>query len=181
MYAPILLGLDDAGNDNYKLWICNDQQRDIDGRIRIVVEDMRGNQMFAFSEVVDVKANSCYRFPKEIAINMTEKMKSDCYARIIFMEDDTVLSEKIHIFKYPKDMNFIETQLEPKVTFIDGKYHLEFNSKVFVKDVFVSTTEQGEFSANFFDVLPNVTKTIIFEPEDKKKKDLKFDTHIYNR
>ncbi len=180
MYAPILLGLDDAGNDNYKLWICNDKQRDIDGRIRIVVEDMRGNQMFAFSEVVDVKANSCYRFPKDIAINMTEKMKSDCYARIIFMEDDTVLSEKIHIFKYPKDMNFIETQLEPKVTFVDGKYHLEFNSNVFVKDVFVSTTEQGEYSANFFDVLPNVTKTIIFEPEDKKKKDLKFKVHNYN-
>ncbi len=180
MYAPILLGLDDAGNDNYKLWICNDKQRDIDGRIRIVVEDMRGNQMFAFSEVVDVKANSCYRFPKDIAINMTEKMKSDCYARIIFMEDDTVLSEKIHIFKYPKDMNFIETQLEPKVTFVDGKYHLEFNSNVFVKDVFISTTEQGEFSANYFDVLPNVTKTIIFEPEDKKKKDLEFKVHNYN-
>ena len=180
MYAPILLGLDDAGNDNYKLWICNDKQRDIDGRVRIVVEDMRGNQMFAFSEVVDVKANSCYRFPKEIAINMTEKMKSDCYARIIFMEDDTVLSEKIHIFKYPKDMNFIETQLEPKVTFVDGKYTLEFNSKVFVKDVLVSTKEQGEFSANFFDVLPNVTKTIIFEPEDKRKKDMKFKVHTYN-
>ena len=176
------MGLDDAGDNNYKLWVSNDRQQDIDGRIRIIVEDMRGNQMFAFSEVVDVKANSCYYFPKDVVINMTEKMKSDCYARIIFMEDDTVLSEKIHIFKYPKDMNFIETQLEPKVTFADGKYHLEFNSNVFVKDVFVSTTERGEFSANFFDVLPNVTKTIIFEPEDEdKKKDLKFNVHIYNR
>ena len=183
IYSPILLGLDDAGDNNYKLWVSNDRQQDIDGRIRIIVEDMHGNQMFAFSEVVDVKANSCYYFPKDVVINMTEKMKSDCYARIIFMEDDTVLSEKIHIFKYPKDMNFIETQLEPKVTFADGKYHLEFSSNVFVKDVFVSTTERGEFSANFFDVLPNVTKTIIFEPEDedKKKKDLKFDVHVYNR
>ena len=99
------------------------------------------------------------------------------------MEGDTVLSERLHFFAYPKDLKLIETELKPKVTYADGKYILEFNSKVFVKDVFVSTTEKGEFSANFFDVLPNVTKTIIFEPEeeDKKKRDLEFDVHIYNR
>ena len=183
MYAPILLGMDDADKGMYKLWVCNDQQRDINGRIRILVEDMEGNQMFAFSEMIDLKANSCYRYPHDINIRVSKKRKTECYARIILMEEDTVLSERLHFFAYPKDLELVETELEPQVTFVDGKYILEFNSKVFVKDVFVSTTEQGEFSANFFDVLPNVTKTIIFDPEDedKKKKELEFEVKIYNR
>ena len=180
IYAPILLGMDETENGLYNLWISNDLQRDINGRVRILVEDMKGNQMFAFSEVVDIKANSCYRLPESIKINVSKKRKSECFARIILMEEDTVLSERLHFFVYPKDLKLVKTELEPKVTFADGKYNLEFNSKVFVKDVFVSTTEAGEFSANYFDVLPNTTKTITFVPEDKEKNDLKFKVHTYN-
>ena len=180
IYAPILLGMDETENGLYNLWISNDLQRDINGRVRILVEDMKGNQMFAFSEVVDIKANSCYRLPESIKINVSKKRKSECFARIILMEEDTVLSERLHFFVYPKDLKLVKTELEPKVTFADGKYTLEFNSKVFVKDVFVSTTEAGEFSANYFDVLPNTTKTITFVPEDKEKNDLKFKVHTYN-
>ena len=180
IYAPILLGMDETENGLYNLWISNDLQRDINGRVRILVEDMKGNQMFAFSEVVDIKANSCYRLPESIKINVSKKRKSECFARIILMEEDTVLSERLHFFVYPKDLKLVKTELEPKVTFADGKYTLEFNSKVFVKDVFVSTTEAGKFSANYFDVLPNTTKTITFVPEDKEKNDLKFKVHTYN-
>lgn len=180
IYAPILLGMDETENGLYNLWISNDLQRDINGRVRILVEDMKGNQMFAFSEVVDIKANSCYRLPESIKINVSKKRKSECFARIILMEEDTVLCERLHFFVYPKDLKLVKTELEPKVTFADGKYTLEFNSKVFVKDVFVSTTEAGEFSANYFDVLPNTTKTITFVPEDKEKNDLKFKVHTYN-
>ena len=180
IYAPILLGMDETENGLYNLWISNDLQRDINGRVRILVEDMKGNQMFAFSEVVDIKANSCYRLPESIKINVSKKRKSECFARIILMEEDTVLSERLHFFVYPKDLKLVKTEIEPKVTFADGKYNLEFNSKVFVKDVFVSTTEAGEFSANYFDVLPNTTKTITFVPEDKEKNDLKFKVHTYN-
>ena len=180
IYAPILLGMDGNANGSYNLWISNDLQRDINGRVRILVEDMKGNQMFAFSEVVDIKANSCYRLPESIKINVSKKRKTECYARIILMEEDTVLSERLHFFVYPKDLKLVKTELEPKVTFADGKYTLEFNSKVFVKDVFVSTTEAGEFSANYFDVLPNTTKVITFVPEDKEKNDLKFKVHTYN-
>ena len=180
IYAPILLGMDESANGSYKLWISNDLQRDINGRVRILVEDMKGTQMFAFSEVVDIKANSCYRLPESIKINVSKKRKSECFARIILMEEDTVLSERLHFFVYPKDLKLVKTELEPKVTFADGKYTLEFNSKVFVKDVYVSTTEAGEFSRNFFDVLPNTPMTITFEPEDKEKKNLKFKVHTYN-
>ena len=171
----------DQGDDTYKLWISNDYQRDINGRVRIIVEDMYGNQLFAFSESVDVKSNSCYNFQKNVAINLSDKNKSECYARIIFMEDDTILSERLHFFTYPKDMKLVKTELEPKVTYNDGKYHLEFNSDVFVKDVYVSASAPGDFSDNFFCLLPNATNAIVFEPEDKNKKDIKFKVHVYNR
>lgn len=181
IFNPILLGLKHQGEDNYKLWISNDLQHDIDGRVRIIVEDMYGQQLFAFSEGVNVKANSCYYFPKDVAINLFGKKNTECYARIMFMEDDTILSERLHFFTYPKDMQLIETELNPEIVFNDGKYHLTFNSDVFVKDVCVTASVSGDFSHNFFNLLPNAPQTIVFEPEDKSKKNVKFDVHHYNR
>ena len=181
MYAPLLLGLNDKGDDMYEVWVSNDLQRDIKGRVRIVVEDMRGNQMFAFSEVADVKANDCYRLPNNVNIDVLNKSKSECYARIIFMEDDTILSERIHFFTYPKDLELIATELDPEIAIQDGKYYIKFQSDVFVKDLFIESSEPGDFSKNFFDVIPNVTQTVIFEPEDKTKMNAKFKFKMYNR
>ena len=181
IYSPILLGLNDKGKDNYELWISNDLQHDINGRIRIIIEDMYGNQIFAFSEFVNVNANSCYRFPNDVAINVMGEDKSECYARIIFMEDDTILSERLHFFTYPKDLQLVDTELNPNVVFKDGKYHLTFDSEVFVKDVYVTASEPGDFSDNFFCVLPSATQTIVFEPEEKGKKNVKFNVRFYNR
>ena len=156
-------------------------QRDIDGRVRIIVEDMEGNQMFAFSEKADVKANSCYRLPNMVSINMLNKKKSECYARVIFMEDDTILSERIHFFTYPKDLELIETEINPNINFKDGKYYIEFTTDVFVKDLYIEASVRGDFSKNFFDVVPNVTQIVVFEPEDKNKNDVKFKFKMYNR
>ncbi len=179
LYAPILLGMKEESLDSYKVWISNDLQRDINGRIRIIVEDMQGNQMFAFSETVNVKANSCYYYPVNVEISVLNKKKSECYTRIIFMEEDTVLSERIHYFTYPKDLELCNVDLEPKITFHDGKYSINFNSDVFVKDVYITASEAGSFSNNFFNILPNTSKTIIFEPEDTKKK-VTFSFKTYN-
>ena len=118
--------------------------------IGIIVEDMEGNQLYAFSETVDVKANSCFNLSNLININVIENKESECYARIIFMEDDTILSERLHFFTYPKDLKLIKTDLNPKITFNDGKYYLTFNSEVFVKDVYVTASVPGNFSDNFF-------------------------------
>ena len=181
IYAPILLGLNHKDGDLYNVWVSNDMQRDIDGRVRIIVEDMEGDQMFAFSEMVDVKANSCYRLPNNVNINIFNKKKSQCYARIIFMEDDTVLSERIHFFTYPKDLELLKAEINPDISFKDGKYHIQFTSDVFVKDLCIEASEAGDFSKNFFDVLPNVTQTVIFEPEDKSKTNAKFSFRMYNR
>lgn len=181
IYAPILLGLDKKGDDLYNIWVSNDLQRDIDGRVRIIVEDMEGNQMFAFSEKADVKANSCYRLPNMVSINMLNKKKSECYARVIFMEDDTILSERIHFFTYPKELELIETEINPNINFKDGKYYIEFTTDVFVKDLYIEASVRGDFSKNFFDVVPNVTQIVVFEPEDKNKNDVKFKFKMYNR
>ena len=36
------------------------------------------------------------------------------------MEDDTILSERIHFFTYPKDLELIETEINPNINFKDG-------------------------------------------------------------
>ena len=91
------------------------------------------------------------------------------------------MSERIHFFTYPKDLEIIKTEINPKINFKDGKYYIEFTADVFVKDLCIEASERGDFSKNFFDVIPNVTQTVIFEPEDKSKSDVKFKFKMYNR
>ena len=181
IYSPLLLGLNHKGDDVYEVWVSNDMQRDINGRVRIVVEDMEGNQMFAFSEMANIKANDCYRHPNGVNMSVLSKNKSECYARIIFMEDDTILSERLHFFAYPKDLRLHTAELNPEIAFRDGRYYIEFNTDVFVKDVYIEASEAGEFSKNYFDIIPNVAQTVIFEPEDKSKTNVKFKFRMYNR
>lgn len=183
IYSPILIGITNIGNDYYKLWSCNDLQRDINGCITILVKDMRGNVMYSFSENINLKANTCYYYPKDIEIPIPNEKKSKSYAQFILTEKDSVIFERIHYFVYPKDLELFPVVLNPKIIFNNGKYILDFESDVLVKEVYIESSEEGELSDNFFDILPNVKKTVIFTPSIKseKNKNIRFKYLMLNR
>jgi beta-mannosidase len=66
----------------------------------------------------------------------------------------------------------IETKIEKKT---EG-FLVSLTSKTLQKDVFLSTDEKGKFEDNFFDLLPNESKTILFLTESKTAPKLKLKT-----
>ena len=51
-------------------------------------------------------------------------------------------------------------------------FSIELTSSTFQKDVFLSTNQKGDFSDNFFNMLPNETYNIHFNTDSDKFQDL---------
>lgn len=68
----------------------------------------------------------------------------------------------LHYFSKPKDLKLQNSELQKKISKTENGYQIELSSSTFHKDVFLYCEENGHFSDNFFDLLPNETKTINF-------------------
>ena len=55
---------------------------------------------------------------------------------------------------------------------VDQGFEITIKSSQLLKDVFLSSNTKGKFLDNFFDLLPNEEKTILFHTNDKKKPEI---------
>ena len=53
-----------------------------------------------------------------------------------------------------------------------NSYRLHLKSKTFIKDVFLSINSLNNFSDNYFDLIPNKTKTVFINKENELSKDV---------
>ena len=81
-----------------------------------------------------------------------------------------MITQEIHYFDAPKNLNLPETTIQKKIRQEDGKMTITLTSKKLAKDVFIEIPIQGaRFSDNFFDLLPGEKKVVtIISPELKK-------------
>lgn len=76
-------------------------------------------------------------------------------------------------FSKPKDLQLLTTAIETVITKTDNGFLITLKTDKLAKDVFLCTEVKGDFSDNFFDILPNSTKVIEFETKAKSLDDLK--------
>jgi beta-mannosidase len=57
--------------------------------------------------------------------------------------------------------------IEQKITKTDIGFSIELSSKTLQKDVFLYSDEKGHFLDNYFDLLPNETKIVVFQTKSK--------------
>ena len=79
--------------------------------------------------------------------------------------------EYLHYFERPKDLKLkngeIELELETEIEKAKTGFWIKVSSKTLQKNVFLMADEKGKFHDNFFDLLPNESKTIFFSTESK--------------
>jgi len=76
----------------------------------------------------------------------------------------------------PKDLNLKQGAIQKKAVKTLNGFQIELSSKTLQKNVFLFCNEKGHFSDNYFDLLPNETKIIAFETNDKSIESLRIKT-----
>ncbi|WP_282043928.1 beta-mannosidase [Winogradskyella flava] len=148
-------------NNILKTWIVNDNLNSEKGTL--------STQLMTFDGTV------LWKNSKEIKVDsISSVIKRQLDLRTIkFNKNETVLvstfnnSTSNFYFTKPKDLKLKQESIQKKISKSKTGFTIELRSKTLQKDVFVFTKSKGHFSDNYFDLLPNQTKTIEFLTENE--------------
>ena len=147
-------------NDTIKTFIINDTFEGIQDDLTLELQDFKGNIVWSETKKVNVASNSSEEF-HQLSIKKYNKTslvlvsKFNNYKSLFYLEK-------------PKNLNLLKGKITREITKTDFGYSITLKSDVLQKDVFLYSNQQGHFSNNFFDLLPNTEIKIKFSTNSTK-------------
>lgn len=170
-FAPIAVdAYQNSDTQKYDFYIFSDELKSIPkANLEVKLMDFSGKILKKWNFPTDVLANQTQKVAslnlKDIADKKT--MKNAFLVLNLKDQKGKTLAEDNFYFLPIKELNLPKNQIRTKLKFKNGKYYLKLKTDKLAKNVFVEIPILGvRFSDNFFDLLPNETKTIeISSPE----------------
>jgi beta-mannosidase len=162
-FAPILISSEKKGK-NLDISIVSDLLEDVQGDIQIQVFDFQGHLISSHDEKhKTIKANSSKEYAHFAIANLLNGHSSrEVFALIRLKNNEKTSASSIYYFEYPKNLKLPTPQITHQIEATPNGYKVILHSKTLVKNVFIQTEALGKWSDNYFDLLPNETKTIEF-------------------
>ena len=143
-------------NHTFKTWIINDDLVSKEGTLSLQLMDFDGNIIWEDSKSVKVDSNS-----SEI------KHELDLTS-IQFKRNETVLISRFNesvayfFFSKLKELKLKQAEIITEITKIKDGFNIKLSRHTLPPAVFLFSEDHGHLSDNFFDLLPNKTKTLKF-------------------
>jgi beta-mannosidase len=157
-YHPILLTIDHDPGADLKVWIVNDRLEGYEDEIELAVYDFYGEKAFSKKWNVSVEANSAYKLdavPEEKALGGLRPEE----AVIVLSSLNDKTYENTYYFRDQKDV--VLPGAEVTVEFSKEDHEITLSSDALARMVTIEIDiEQLVLEDNFFDLQPNVTKTL---------------------
>lgn len=159
---------------DYETYVVNDSFKEIKGTLKLKIIDFYGNEGWSNSRKIVIKPNTSQ---KVFHIPQVDIDKRNMLYIIEFND-----KKSLYYFEKPKNLELQKATIQKVITKIKEGFQIKLKSSVLQKDVFLYSKEKGHFIDNYFDLLPNEEKIIIFKSEAKKLVDLKMKSlnSIYN-
>lgn len=153
-------------NETLKTWVVNDGLEDISGKLSLKLMNFSGKVIWSNEEQISVKPLS-----SEVKFELDLKALN-------FNKGETVLvstfngDSSFFYFVKPKDLKLHQAEIQKIITKTNDGFSVELSSSTLQKDVFLYTNAKGHFSDNFFDLMPDESKTVYFKTEVNSLDDL---------
>lgn len=161
-FSDVLLSFEKE-NEKLCIFIVNDLLNELSGELRIEIIDFSGNKINDFREKVSVVSNeskAVYR----LELDPYKKVENQIFIRATFKE-----SSAIYYLVKPKELQLLNKPIETAIVNQDGFTKVRVWSETLHKNVELSAEIPGNFSNNFFDLLPGEFIEVEFYPRDKKE------------
>ena len=166
--------------DTLAIYLVSDLQNDISGQLNIEITDFYGNilKKDVINDVIANKNTSSKICDYPISKDFMAKA-DEIFVLLSFSDTkNSIQATKVQYIAYPKYLKLPKPEIKFSVQ-KDKKTHIiNLSSNVLAKDVFVSSSTNGEFSDNYFDLLPNCEKIIIFTTEKNEEPDIKIKSYL---
>ncbi|MDP4085320.1 MAG: glycoside hydrolase family 2 protein [Bacillota bacterium] len=171
-YSPILLALDYELGTDIKVWVVNDRLEAYNDTIELVVYQLNGEKVFSKEWTVSTEAN----VSKHVATVIEQEALNGLYpdeAVMVIRSTNNKTYENFYYFRDQKDMKLQESELTVIVDQENNELTISTDSLARMVTIEMDI-EQLVIEDNFFDVLPNVRKTI--KVHQAEGKDVPWDT-----
>lgn len=139
-------------NNNYKVYIINDNSQPIEGKLNISLRDFSGNELFVEKMDTTLAPNSSqtyYIFPEK---NLKKEHLAKIYLRCAFNDNYGVVKRKaLYYFTQPKNLKL--PKINPEFSYDQAQKTLSVKSKVLIKNLYLFGGDAA-FGRNYFDLEP---------------------------
>lgn len=147
-------------NDTLNTYVVNDKLESQTGTLHIKIIDFKGNTIHKESKEIVADAND-----SKLHHRLNLKTINNMSLNDVVIVSSFNNTENYHYLARPKELNLIKETIDQKITKVDKGFSIEISSKVLQKEVFLFSNHKGHFSDNFFDLMANTSKTILFETD----------------
>ena len=167
-YAPILVSFDET-EDSLRVWVVSDEPLSRKAILQWTLMNFSGKVLKSESRNIEIEENSSVVVSQLNRKQIQEYDTTAVFLNVKLLTGDTMLAENNYFFARPKNLKL----LKPDITFDLEKntkgYIISVTSKKFAKGVQLSTSVDGFFGDNYFDLLPDEKKIILFETTQQLK------------
>jgi Beta-galactosidase/beta-glucuronidase len=149
-------------DDKLNVYIVSDNLSTERGKLEVRVMDLAGNVLFENNKNVTVSANaSKVYFSQDINSVLAGKNENEVVVHARFISNKGNATTANYFLTRYKDIDFPKANITKKVVAAAGGYDVTLTSNNFARGVFLSIEGiDNFFSDNYFDLLPNESRTI---------------------
>ena len=141
------------------IYIVSDDLRPKKASITLKLMDLSGKVFWNRILPVTIQPNSSMSYLDTLFI--LEKPEKAVLSAVLESENQA-LSENLLYFTSPKELMLEKPNISTKVSEATEGYTIELSSDKLAKGVWLSTSTEGEFSDNYFDIIPGETIRVTF-------------------
>ena len=156
--------------DTLKIYVISDKPEKVGGALNVRILDFDGNELLNQTKTIYVTSEASV-LAHEIDLKQLKRNRNE----VVIVSKFSNSKAYTYLVK-PKELHLKREPVQKKITKVSEGFKIELSSKTLQKDVFLFCNEIGHFSDNYFDLLPNEVKTILFETKAEALDDLNMKT-----
>ncbi|MCU4174768.1 beta-mannosidase [Carboxylicivirga sp. N1Y90] len=163
-FAPIM-AVPDTKTDDLLIYAVSDKFKDEAADLQLRILDFNGKELWQSSTEVNIKANtSTVVFKHELKSLLANIDVSQAVLSTKLIQNGESVYETTSYFKEAKDLKLPAVDVKVEIVPNTDGYTITLSCEKLAKNVYLSLDgDEGWFSDNYFDLLPNESRTIVYE------------------
>ena len=163
---PVLLTISKT-KDSIAVHGVSDLLDDREGVLKLTMLSFNGEDRLNMSRQITLNSNTSTLLEKLTLQSLLEgQTTKEVVLLAEFFVDEQLIASNHYYFERVKDLNLENTDVEMNLTEKDGSFQLELSAPILVKNLYLDLGDsKAQLSDNYFDLLPNRSKTILIKGE----------------
>jgi len=169
-FAPYLISIVEMDN-NIEVWTISDKFKNTDAILKLSLIDFKGNVLFEEEKNISIKENASLLAKKLATSSLLKKGdKANMVLKAELISNGEKLASNCYYFEKTKDLKLENA----KPVIIKTNEGISITSTRLIKNLYLYTENNTEFSDNYFDVIPGMKYTINITNEKVDINDIKY-------